>query len=89
MVGQWGPQMASCYNIGFLLSFPQLIYMMVTLVVIYIITVTPGRIMDALKSYYIIGDSGIFYIKKVKGTIDMVRGINSWTNVVVYTLISR
>ena len=63
--------------------------MMITLVVIYIITVTPGRIMDALKAYFIIGDSGTYFIKKVRGTIDMVRGINSWTNVVVYTLISR
>ena len=43
----------------------QLTYMMITLVVIYIVTVTPGRIMDALKTYFIIGDGGIFYIKKV------------------------
>ena len=67
----------------------QLAYMMIALVVIYIITVTPGRITDALRDSYIIKSSGIFYIKKVKGTVDMVRGINSWTNVVVYTLISR
>ena len=67
--------------------------MMITLVVIYIITVTPGRILNAFMILEVFnGKPRIFpfiYSKKVLGAVNLVRGMNSWTNVVVYSLISR
>ena len=67
--------------------------MMITLVVIYFITVTPGRILNAFMLLEVFnGKPRIFtfiYGKKILGAVDLVRGMNSWTNVVVYALISR
>ena len=66
--------------------------MMVTLVVIYIITVTPGRLLEAYMGmwrYTGVRTIPFIYGKKVRGTIDLVRGMNSWTNVIVYAIISR
>ena len=67
--------------------------MMIILVVIYIITVTPGRILNAFMVLEVRNGKPrkfpFFYGKKVLGAVDLVRGMNSWTNVVVYALISR
>ena len=72
-------------------SFLQLTYMMIALVVIYIITVTPGRILNAFMAleYLSVRKFPFVYGKKVSGAVDLVRGMNSWTNVVVYAIISR
>ena len=76
-----------------ILSFLQLTYMMIALVVIYIITVTPGRILNAFMALEPKGRKvrkfSFIYGKKVAGAVDLVRGMNSWTNVVVYAIISK
>ena len=62
--------------------------MMITLVVIYVLTVTPGRVVDTLWIFWIVRYE-YQYMTVVRGAIDLLRAMNSCTNVVVYAVISR
>ena len=62
---------------------------MVTLVAIYIITVVPPTIVVFLQE--IVGAFSIpdLIYHDINGIFPMIHGINSWTNIIVYAVISR
>ena len=68
---------------------PQLSYILILLTAIYIITVTPGQVFN------LIGYLGILNVKNdthrnvIRGILGGLKSLNSSTNIIVYTVLSR